>query len=131
MSFFKKEEPKPDPRDHDQSMDLEYDKRAIESLMKRGGKKMLDSVMNRLREYGPGLIRDLETSPDAAVVAEAARTLKSCSADLGLLGLEDVCDRILEKAAGDSWTADAGLAAELKHKWLNAFSWLDSMRLTL
>ena len=89
----------------------DLDPRAVQSLMKLGGKKKLDTLMQLLLEHGPQRIAELSGTPDLREAQAAAKALKSSAANLGLGSLEDVCDQILEAQA---WSAGHPLAAQAK-----------------
>ena len=87
----------------------DLDPRAAHSLMKMGGKKKLDALMQLLKESGPARVAELAATPDLREAQAAARALKSSAANLGLAALEDLCDQVLEAKA---WSAKHPLAAE-------------------
>lgn len=81
----------------------DLDPKAFQGLMKMGGKKKLDTLVQMLKEHGPARIAELK-GPDGVA---AAKVLKTSASHLGLAALEDLCDQVVE--AG---TVPAGLPAQ-------------------
>lgn len=86
----------------------DLDPKAFQGLMKMGGKKKLDTLVQMLKEHGPARIAELKGSEGVA----AAKALKTSASHLGLAALEDICDQIIEAGAVSSalsGQADAAL----------------------
>ena len=89
----------------------DLDPRAVNSLMKLGGKKRLDALIQLLHEHGPIRIAELSATAELREAQAAARALKSSAANLGLAALEDLCDQVIE---AKSWSLGHPLAAAAK-----------------
>lgn len=102
---------------------FEFEPRIIGSVMKQGGKKKLDTLLTLFRAEAPQRVAEIESAADLTEAKAAARVLKTSAGNLGLLGLEDLCDRVL---AGDA----SGKAA-FKPALEKSLAWLDSQRKAL
>ena len=89
----------------------DLDPRAVHSLMKMGGKKKLDALMQLLREHGPVRVTELAATADLREAQAAARALKSSAATLGLAALEDLCDQVIESK---SWRQGDPLTGQVQ-----------------
>jgi hypothetical protein len=89
----------------------DLDPRALQSLMKMGGKKQLDAEIQLLKEDGPLRLKEWAAASDLREAQSAARALKGSAAKLGLAALEDFCDQVLE---AEAWPVDASLAGSAK-----------------
>ena len=95
-------------------MDLpDLDPRSFQSLLKLGGKKKLDTLMEMLQANGPQRIQELLSAPSLEEAFAATRPLKTSAANLGLAALEDSCDQILALRA---WTPKHPLALEAQSR---------------
>lgn len=74
----------------------DLDPRAVQSIMKLGGKKKLDTLTQMAQEHGPARIQELGEAADLKEAQAAARALKVSAANLGLAALEDLCDQVIE-----------------------------------
>jgi hypothetical protein len=73
----------------------DLDPHALHGIMKMGGKKKLDALIELLKQHGPARITELK-SGEAVAAAEA---LKASASHLGLAALEDLCDQVIEAGA--------------------------------
>jgi len=87
----------------------DLDPRAVHGLMKMGGKKKLDTLIQMLKDNGPARLKELAAATDLKEAQDAAHALKNSASSLGLSALEDVCDQILESKA---WSPGHPLAKE-------------------
>jgi hypothetical protein len=95
-------------------MDLpDLDPRPYQSLLKLGGKKKLDTLLDLLKANGHERVKELQGTPDLTEAKAAARALKSSAANLGLAALEDVCDQVLALKA---WSPRHPLSLEAESK---------------
>jgi hypothetical protein len=86
---------------------------AYQSLLKLGGKKKLDTLLDLLKANGHERVKELQHTADLSEAKAAARPLKSSAANLGLAALEDVCDQIL---AAKTWSLKHPLSLEAEAK---------------
>jgi HPt (histidine-containing phosphotransfer) domain-containing protein len=107
------------------NLGMEFEPRIIQSVMKSGGKKKLDALLGMFKTEAPQRVSEILTAADAVEAKAAARVLKSSAGNLGLLGLEDLCDQVL--AGQDHKALDADIKAALG----KANSYLDNLRKTL
>ena len=91
----------------------DLDPHAYQSLLKQGGKKKLDTLMDMLKANGPERVQELLATSNLDEAKSIARALKSSAANLGLASLEDTCDQILTQKA---WAAAHPLAQEAKSR---------------
>ena len=75
---------------------LEFEPRMLQSIIKQGGKKKLDTLLALFRKEAPRRLEEIEATTDAVDAKATARVLKASCATLGLLGLEELCDQIIE-----------------------------------
>jgi HPt (histidine-containing phosphotransfer) domain-containing protein len=95
--------------------DIPYlDQRTMLSVMKMGGKKRLDSLIDMVKGAGPVRIQDLKEARTLAEAKKAAQALKGSANNLGLAKLEDVCDQILESK---TWTPGSALLGQAEQAW--------------
>ena len=95
-------------------MDIpDLDPRSFQSLLKLGGKKKLDALMELLQGSGPERVQELLGAKSLDEAKAAAKVLKSSAANLGLAALEDTCDQIL---AAKSWAPRHPLALEAQSR---------------
>jgi hypothetical protein len=87
------------------------DLRTVQSVMKLGGKKKLDTLISVLNESAPLRIQDLKDAQTLATAQSAARMLKVSAGSLGLARLEDLCDQIV---GAKTWTPGADLLKEVE-----------------
>lgn len=87
----------------------DLDPHAVHSIMKIGGKKKLDTLIQMLKDHGPTRLAELAQADDAAEAHAAAQALKSSAINLGLSALEDLCDQIL---AAKDWAPNSALASQ-------------------
>jgi hypothetical protein len=114
---------KPQPRT---AMDLpDLDPRAFQSLMKVGGKKKLDALLEMLKTNGPQRIHELLEADNLIEAQAAARALKNSAVNLGLSALEDTCDQIL---AAKDWKAKHALAVSAQSQLAKGQAALDKAR---
>lgn len=74
---------------------MEFEPRMLQMIVKQGGKKKLDTLLGLFRKEAPKRLAELESTTDGVDAKASARVLKSSCANLGLLGLEDLCDQII------------------------------------
>jgi hypothetical protein len=74
---------------------MEFEPRMLQSIIKQGGKKKLDTLLDLFRKEAPKRLAEIESTTDGVDAKASARVLKSSCANLGLLGLEDLCDQII------------------------------------
>jgi len=67
----------------------------VQSVMKLGGKKKLDTLIAILNESGPLRLQDLKAAATLPAAQSAAKMLKVSAGSLGLARLEDLCDQIV------------------------------------
>lgn len=91
----------------------DLDPHAYQSLLKQGGKKKLDTLMDMLKANGPQRIQELLATNSVDEAKSIARALKSSAANLGLASLEDSCDQILTQNA---WSPKHPLALEAQRR---------------
>lgn len=103
----------------------DLDLHALQSLMKIGGKKKLDALIQMLRENGPARLQELSAASEVAEAHAAARALKSSAINLGLSSLETVCDEILE---AKTWAPKSPLAAQAEGAYRRGLTLLASER---
>ena len=104
------------------SIGAEFEPRIFHSVVKQGGKKKLDSLLALFKAEAPQRIAEIAAAPDALEAKAAARVLKSSAANLGLLGLEELCDSII---AGQDYKA---VLPRLKSAHARAVAFLDQSR---
>lgn len=107
------------------NLGMEFEPRILQSVMKSGGKKKLDALLVLFKSEAPQRVAEIASATDGIEAKAAARVLKSSAGNLGLLGLEDLCDQVL---AGQDFKA---LAPEIKAALSKANSYLDSQRKAL
>ena len=107
------------------NLGMEFEPRIIQSVMKSGGKKKLDVLLNLFKAEAPQRAEEIATAADEIEAKAAARVLKSSAGNLGLLGLEDLCDQIL---AGGNFKA---LAPQVKAALNGSLRYLESQRKAL
>jgi hypothetical protein len=78
------------------SLGMEFEPRMLQSIIKQGGKKKLDVLLELFRKEAPKRLAEIEATKDGVDAKAAARVLKASCATLGLLRLEELCDEILE-----------------------------------
>jgi hypothetical protein len=89
----------------------DLDPHALQSVMKIGGKKKLDTLIQMLKEHGPQRLAELAQAGSLAEAQSAAKVLKNSAINLGLSSLENCCDEILDAA---QWSSGSALAAQAK-----------------
>jgi hypothetical protein len=125
MSFFSKNNP-PEPQ-APQSLDFgDFEPRALQSLIKQGGKKKLDALLDMFKLESPKRVEEIEKANSAKDGAASARVLKSSAANLGLHALEDSCDQII--AAGAAFSAASPLAKRPRLLLAQALDYLENAR---
>lgn len=87
-----------------------FDPRAVDNVMKLGGKKKLDALIEILNGSAPHRLEDLKKAASPAQARTAAQSLKVTAGNLGLARLEDLCDQVLEA----NRAPDAALARQLE-----------------
>jgi hypothetical protein len=110
----------------DTSQDIPYevpylDVYTVQSVMKLGGKKKLDTLISILNDSAPLRIQDLKDAGTLSAAQSAAKMLKVSAGSLGLARLEDLCDQILNCKtweSGSSLVAQTEQAFKLGHKAL-------------
>jgi HPt (histidine-containing phosphotransfer) domain-containing protein len=98
----------------------DLDPKAVQSLMKMGGKKKLDTLIELLKQHGPARVAELKAAKTREEAHAAARALKQSASHLGLAALEDLCDQTLE--AREGWNALAEQIAAALQRGLAALS---------
>jgi hypothetical protein len=98
---------------------------AYQSLLKLGGKKKLDTLLDLLKANGHQRVTEMQGTADLAEAKAAARALKSSAANLGLASLEDVCDQVL---AAKAWSLKHPLSVEAEAKLRKGLSLLVQAR---
>ena len=102
----------------------EFEERIFVSVMRQGGKKKLDTLLGLFKSEAPKRVAEIEAAGDSAELKGAATVLKSSAANLGLLGLEDLCDQVI--ASGS-----AALKPQFKPALDRALVWLEGRRKAL
>lgn len=69
---------------------------AFDSVIKQGGKKMLDPLLARFKDMAPSRVQEMLEAQSLGEVQRAAQALKGHCSSLGLSALEDLCFGILE-----------------------------------
>lgn len=95
------------------------DSRAIQSLMKMGGKKKLDTLIELFKEQGPARVQELLSASSLSEAQAAARVLKTSASHLGLSVLEDLCDQVLK---AHQWSGGSPLAQQIQASYPLALS---------
>lgn len=108
-----------------ESLGMDFDPRALNSLIHSGGKKKLDTLLDMFKKEGPARVAEIEKAPDIQDAKKSAVALKASAAHLGLLSLEDLCDQIL---AGKDL---ASLKGQFKPALSKALGYLEQTRKTL
>lgn len=103
----------------------DFDKHALQSLMKIGGKKKIDALIQMMKDSGPARLQELKETNELAEAKAAAQALKSSAIHLGLNGVEAACDQILE---AKSWSAQAALALQAEAAFKRGWSALQTER---
>jgi hypothetical protein len=106
----------------------DLDPRAIQGMMKMGGKKKLDTLIQMLQDHAPVRLKELAAATALSEAQAAARVLKTSASHLGLGSLEDCCDQVLESA---SWSPGSPLAAEAAAAYQRGLAALTALRQTL
>lgn len=106
----------------------DLDPHAIHGIMKMGGKKKLDSLIQMLKDHGPARIQELLEASTLSEAQSAARVLKGSASHLGLGNLEDLCDQVLEAV---QWTQRSPLAQQIQASYPRALSALLAERAKL
>lgn len=106
----------------------DLDPRAIQGMMKMGGKKKLDALIQLLKDNAPARLKELQAAATVAEAHAAAQVLKSSASHLGLGSLEDCCDQVLERT---DWSPASPLAAEAAACYQRGLKALLSLRETL
>lgn len=104
------------------SLGMEFEPRMLQSIIKQGGKKKLDTLLTLFRKEAPLRIAEIEATKDAVDAKATARVLKASCATLGLLGLEDLCDQII------SGRAHMQVVPEMKSSLNKSFLFLSQAR---
>lgn len=91
----------------------DLDPHSYQSLLKLGGKKKLDTLMDLFKASGPDRVQELLGASTLAEAHAAANVLKHSAANLGLAALEDTCDQILALRA---WAPRHPLALEAQSR---------------
>lgn len=87
----------------------DLDPRALQGVMKMGGKKRLDTLIQMIQEHGPKRVQELAVASSLAEAQAAAAALKTSASHLGLSALEDLCDQVLE---AKQWAPGSPLASQ-------------------
>jgi hypothetical protein len=106
----------------------DLDPRSYQSLLKLGGKKKLDALMDLFKASGPERVQELLGASTLAEAHAAAKALKHSAANLGLAALEDTCDQIL---AAHAWTPKHPLALEAQSRLAKGQAALRQARSTI
>jgi hypothetical protein len=89
----------------------DLDAKALQRLMKVGGKKQLDAEIQLIKDDGSMRLKEWAAAGDLREAQSAARAIKASAAKLGLAALEDLCDQVLEAQA---WPLDPSLPESAK-----------------
>jgi hypothetical protein len=89
----------------------DLDSKALQRLMKAGGKKQLDTEIQLIKDDGAMRLKEWGAASDLREAQSAARALKASAAKLGLAALEDLCDQVLE---AELWPVDPALLESAK-----------------
>jgi hypothetical protein len=103
----------------------DFDPKALQRLMKVGGKKQLDTEMQLIKDDGSMRLKEWAAASELREAQSAARALKASAAKLGLAALEDLCDQVLE---AQSWPLDPSLVETAKGALQRGLRLLDSQR---
>ena len=110
-------------------MDIpDLDPRSFQSLLKLGGKKKLDTLMELLKVSGPERVQELLGASSLGEAQAAAKVLKHSAGNLGLAALEDACDQIL---AAKAWAPKHPLALEAQSRLAKGQAALNKARSTI
>ena len=104
------------------SLGMEFEPRMLQSVIKQGGKKKLDTLLELFRKEAPKRVAEIEATKDGVDAKATARVLKASCATLGLLGLEELCDQII------GGRAHMQVVPELKSSLNKAFLFLRQAR---
>ncbi len=105
-----------------------FDPRAVHGIMKMGGKKKLDALIQMLKDNGPQRLKELKEAAQLAEAQAAARVLKTSASHLGLGALEDLCDQVLEAKA---WNAGHPVAVQAEAAFKAGLAALNNERTRL
>lgn len=127
MSFFSKNN-SPEPQVPQSLGFSEFEPLALHSLIKQGGKKKLDILLDLFKTEAPKRVDEIEQAPSASEAVASAKVLKASASTLGLYALEDSCDQII--AAGASLSLASELAKRPRHFLSRALDYLEKTRKT-
>ena len=97
----------------------------LQSVMKLGGKKKLDTLIAILNESGPLRLQDLKDAKTLPAALSAAKMLKASAGSLGLARLEDLCDQIV---ACKTWSPASELIQEVEQAYRKGVKALSTYR---
>ena len=103
----------------------EFDQRGFLSLMKLGGKKKVDALMELLGQSAPVRITELKAAKSLAEAKAAVQALKMSAGNLGLARLEDYCDQILESK---TWPLPGGMIHHVELAYAHGHKALQAQR---
>jgi HPt (histidine-containing phosphotransfer) domain-containing protein len=97
----------------------DFEPKSLQSIIKLGGKKKLDTLLELFRKEAPQRVNEIE-GPDAEESKAAAKVLKISCANLGLHALEETCEQVLAGEPGSAGRARPALQ--------KALAWLEAQR---
>lgn len=102
--------------------DTEFEVKFLQMIVKQGGKKKLDVLLELFRKEAPIRLEEIAQAQDTTEAKASARVLKSSCANLGLMGLESLCEQILEGRSHKE------LLPQLQASLKKSLSWLGEER---
>jgi hypothetical protein len=103
----------------------DLDPKALQRLMKVGGKKQLDTETQLIKDDGSMRLKEWAAAGDLREAQAAARALKASAAKLGLAALEDLCDQVLE---AEAWPLDPAMVESARGALQRGLKLLDQQR---
>jgi HPt (histidine-containing phosphotransfer) domain-containing protein len=96
----------------------EFEVQFLQMIVKQGGKKKLDVLLELFRKEAPIRLEEMAQAQDAQDAKASARVLKSSCANLGLMGLESLCEQIMEGRSHKELLPQLQASLKKSLKWL-------------
>ena len=107
---------------------VDLDPKVLKAVLKQGGKKQVDSLLELFKKNAPMRVKELEAAPDLDEAQAAAKALGRSAKNLGLTALTAACDDIV---ALNKWSTGAPLAMVPGALLAKGIAALTKLRLTL